>query len=251
MVWVYTLSSVVLVSLISLICVFTLSWREEVLRKVLVVLVALAAGALFGDALIHLLPEIFEESENTLFSALGVLSGIIIFFSLEKFLHWRHSHNVLEDGDTHTHYAPLGMVSLVSDGFHNFLDGLIIGASFLVSPTIGFATTLAVVLHEIPQEIGDFAILVHAGYSRKRALLLNLLSSLLAIAGAVLALILGGAVGDISLFVLPLAAGGFLYLAGSDLVPELHKTTDPKKSLIQFSALIVGIMLMVLLAIFE
>lgn len=246
MLWLYTLLSVGAVGLVSFVGVFTLALNEKRLRAALFLLVALATGALFGDVLIHLLPEIFESAEKPLAAALTVLGGILLFFVLEKFLHWHHAHGVDDCAAPEHHHSArhLGHLNLLADGLHNFLDGLIIGASYLASPTIGLASTLAVVLHEIPQEIGDFAILLHSGFSRRRALFLNFISAMLAGGGALLALILGGRSSALVAWLPALAAGGFLYLAGSDLVPELHKTTELKKSLLQFAAMLVGIALM-------
>ncbi|MBI2097852.1 MAG: ZIP family metal transporter [Candidatus Vogelbacteria bacterium] len=247
-IWFYAVGSVVVVSLISLVGVIALALNESRLRQILFFLVALAAGALFGDVTIHLLPEIFAGGEANA-AALTVLTGILIFFSLEKFLHWRHSHQVdeCEDPNHHERIQPVGHLNLIADGLHNLLDGAIIGASFLTSPAVGLATTIAVILHEIPQEIGDLGVLLHAGFSRGRAVLFNALSASLAIAGVIAALLVGGETEQFTQGFLALAAGGFLYIAGSDLVPELHKTTDPKKSLAQFGAILIGIILMLAL----
>lgn len=248
MVWLYSLLSVTAVSLVSLIGVITLAWQEAKLRQALFLFVALAAGALFGDVLIHLLPEILAETSNPTLTSLLVLAGILLFFVLEKFLHWHHHHHLDEcaTGPNH-HPAPLGYLSLISDGFHNFLDGAIVATSFIISPTVGLASTAAVILHEIPQEIGDFAILLHAGFSKARAIWFNLLSASLAILGAVVALLASHWTSNLTAWFLPLAAGGFLYLAGSDLVPELHKTVGLKRSLGQLAAMIAGILLMLAL----
>ncbi|MEK7209136.1 MAG: ZIP family metal transporter [Patescibacteria group bacterium] len=253
-VWFYALGSVILVSLASLVGVVALSVSETRLRQILFLLVALATGALFGDVVIHLLPEIFNAGGDTTTAAFGILAGLLLFFSLEKFLHWRHTHevdNCDEPAHHHRRVQPLGYLNLIADGFHNLLDGAIIGVSFLASPAIGLATTLAVILHEIPQEIGDFGILIHAGFSRGRAILFNALSASLAIVGVIAALIFGVLTEQFTLGLLALAAGGFLYLAGSDLVPELHKTTDPKKSFLQFGAMLIGIALMFALTFLE
>ena len=250
-VWLATIGSVVAVSLISLVGVTALAWREDRLRQILLWLVALAAGALFGDVFIHLLPEMFAAATDPLPLALGILGGVLAFFALEKFLAWRHEHKVENCVDCEKYHgpiiAPLGHLNLAADGLHNFIDGVIIAASFLTSPAVGLATTLAVILHEIPQEIGDFGVLLHSGFSRGRAILFNLLSASLAILGAIFTLIVGQQVENAAVGLLAFAAGGFIYLAGSDLVPELHKTTDLKKSLGQFAALIIGIGLMTLL----
>ncbi|MEK7585274.1 MAG: ZIP family metal transporter [Patescibacteria group bacterium] len=251
-IWLSAVGSVVAVSLISLVGVVTLVLNEARLRQMLFALVALAAGALFGDVMFHLLPELFAESTFGPSVAGAVITGLLLFFILEKFLHWRHNHQVDEcDDPNHVHIKPLGHLNLVADGLHNLLDGAIIGAAFLASPGLGLATTLAVILHEIPQEIGDFAILIHAGFSKGRAILFNILSASLALVGVVASLWLGDKVAALNPLILALAAGGFLYIAGSDLVPELHKTTDPKKSLIQFLAIIFGVFLMYLLTFLE
>ncbi|MEK7610542.1 MAG: ZIP family metal transporter [Patescibacteria group bacterium] len=253
-IWIYTLCSVVAVSLVSFVGVVGLALNHRRLNQIVFVLVALATGALFGDVVLHLLPEIFAGGNFNLLYSLLILVGIGLFFSLEKFLHWRHVHRVENCDHNHPEIAspnPLGYLNLVSDGLHNLLDGLVIGASFLSGPAVGLATTIAVILHEIPQEIGDFGILIQAGFSRRRALWFNFLSAALAIIGAVIALTAGAPSEKLSLALLALAAGGFLYIAGSDLVPELHKTTNPGKSLIQLLALTLGVSLMFLLTFIE
>ncbi len=253
-VWLASLGSVAAVSLISLVGVVALAWQENQLRRVLFWLVALSAGALLGDVFIHIFPELFANGAETLPLSIAILGGILIFFGLEKFLAWHHSHQVLDcpTCDHHTHaIAPFGYLNLISDGLHNLIDGIIIAAGFLSSPAIGLATTFAVILHEIPQEIGDFGVLLQAGFSRWQAIIFNLLSASLAILGATLTLLIGSKLSGANDFLLALTAGGFVYLAGSDLVPELHKTTEFKKSLGQLIALIAGIGLMAALTLLE
>jgi len=248
----YALISVIGVSLVSLMGVFTLSLSKDRLYRMIFVLVALSVGALFGDVFLHLLPEAFEKASRPEVVAIGVLLGLLTFFALEKFLRWGHHHPVdeeVEEGEGHVH--PVGYLNLTADAMHNFIDGIIIGVSFLVDPRVGVATTVAVLLHELPQEIGDFAILIHAGFSKQKALFLNFLSALVSVLGVLLAFALGGVVDSIIPFVISLAAGGFIYIAGSDLVPELHKTTGAKNSFIQFLAIIVGVGLMVALTFIE
>lgn len=240
---VYAIASVILVSLVSLIGIVTISISEERLRSVLFVLVSLAAGAMFGDTFIHLLPESFQKPGETFVPSMSVLSGILAFFVLEKFLLWRHQHT-LESGNL---IHPLGYLNLIADGVHNLIDGMMIGASYLVSLPIGLATTLAVVFHEIPQEIGDFGILLHAGFTKRRALFFNFLSATLALLGTALALVIGSTVESFSSVMLPFTAGGFIYIAGSDLLPELQKELAPAKSLLQFVAMAAGIGLMLIL----
>jgi len=248
-IWIYALLSVMVVSGISLIGVTTLALNERRLGNALFFLVALSVGALFGDVFIHILPELFSSVAESSNLTLFILLGLLIFFILEKFLHWRHHHHL--ENCEHDTVHPLGYLNLISDGLHNFIDGIVIGVSYLVSVEIGFATTLAVILHEIPQEIGDFAILRQSGFTSRQALIFNLLSASLAIAGVITAIFLGTRADVFAPIALALAAGGFLYIAGSDLVPELHKTTDLKKSGLQLLAIAVGIIIMFLLTLIE
>ncbi len=242
----YSIVSVLIVSLVSLIGVFTLSLRYELLQKYLFVIVSLAVGALLGDTFIHLIPEAFESIKNPLYLSLAILSGIFIFFILEKFLHWHHHEGI---HDTHNH--ALGSLVIVSDGVHNFIDGIVIGASYLISVPVGIATTVAVILHEIPQEIGDFGVLLHAGYTKAKALWLNFISALFSLLGVIVAILLGNSASTFIIWLLPITAGGFIYIAMTDLIPELQKTKKVAYSLIQLVSILVGIGLMVLLILVE
>jgi zinc and cadmium transporter len=245
--WLYAIGSVILVSLVSLLGIIAIAIREQRLKRVIFVLVSLAVGGLFGDVFIHLLPEAFEKFGATLKTSLYVLAGIFTFFGLEKFLRWRHEYSV-SSGD---HIHPVGYLNLFADGLHNLIDGMLIGASYLMSLPVGAATTLAVILHEIPQEIGDFGILRQAGFSRARALFYNYLSALLARAGTVIALLVGDKVESFSAVMLPFTAGGFVYIAGSDLLPELNREIEPAKSAVQLIAMGAGVGLMPLLTALE
>ncbi len=240
----YALVSVGIVSLVSLFGVFTLSLKAQLLKKYIFILVSLAVGALLGDAFLHLLPEAFEKIPNTAHLSIAIIVGILIFFILEKALHWHHHHTETEEANQ---IRPIGRMILVSDGVHNFIDGLIIGASYLVGIEVGIATTIAIFLHEIPQEIGDFGILLHSGYSTLKALWLNFLSALIAILGTVIALTVGGKIEALALWLIPLSAGGFIYVAMSDLIPEMHKTHGMKDSVLQFITVVIGVLSMVLL----
>ena len=243
-VWAWALASVSAISLLSFAGVlFSLAFNRQQMQPLVFVMVGLAVGAMFGDTFLHLLPESFERSSSGLATSLYCLAGLGIFFVLEKFLLWRHDH-----ADEHTHpIHPVGYLNLIADGLHNFMDGILIGASYLVSVPIGIGTTVAVCFHEIPQEIGDFGILLHAGFTRRQALWLNFGTATLAIAGAVLALMIGTWLTSFSDSMLPLTAGGFIYIAGSDLVPELHKERQPGRAAIQLLAIGSGIGLMLLL----
>jgi zinc and cadmium transporter len=202
----------------------------------LLILVGLAAGTLIGGAFLHLLPEALEESNaDDIF--LVTIAGFVLFFILERIL-WRHCHE--QTCEIHT----FAYLNLVGDGTHNFIDGLIIAASFLVNIEVGLITTLVVAVHEIPQEIGDFGVLVYGGVKRKTALFYNLLTGLTAMIGGIIGYFALPHVGDMMIFLLPFAAGGFLYIAASDLIPELHKEQDTKKTISSFSSFIIGIVLM-------
>ena len=233
----YAILSVILVSLISFIGIFILLVKIKKINKFLIYLVSFAAGALLGDAFIHIIPELIESNSFTLATSFYILSGIGIMFILEKFVHWQHCHRNISEK---SHVHPFAYTNLIGDALHNFIDGIIIAGSYIASVKIGIATTIAVVLHEIPQEIGDFGILVHGGFSRMKALMLNFASALFALLGALITFALSSKIGNIEAILLPIAAGGFIYIAGSDLIPELHKETNVKKSLIQLISLIIG-----------
>jgi zinc and cadmium transporter len=242
--WVYALASVVIVSVCSLIGVITIPFKR--LRPLLLLLVSFSAGAFFGDVFLHLLPEATEETGFTLTISFAIIAGILFSFVIEKFIHWRHCHTPT----SHHHPHPFAIMNLVGDCVHNFIDGLVIGASYLLSIPTGIATTIAVVFHEIPQEIGDFGVLLHGGFTRSRAIMLNFLTALTAIIGAVLALVLGRVEGMLGILV-PFAAGNFLYIAAADLIPEIHKETRVRNSLIQAGIFLLGIATMALLLLLE
>ncbi|HJW97214.1 MAG TPA: ZIP family metal transporter [archaeon] len=216
--WLYSLLSVILVSMISLIGVFTLAIKDSTLNKILLYFVSFSAGALLGDAFIHLLPETIKDAGFTVQISSVILFGIVFSFVVEKVVQWRHCH--LPVSEQHPH--PFAYMNLFGDGVHNFIDGLIIGASYIASAPIGIATTLAVIFHEIPQEIGDFGVLLHGGFKKRKALFMNFLTALTAVAGTVVALFIG-AVEGAHPYLLAFAAGGFIYIASTDLIPELHR----------------------------
>ena len=248
-IWLYTLGSVLAVSLISLVGVVTLALNQERLKTSVLFLVSFAVGGLFGDALIHLLPEAFAELGFNLTTSLLVILGVLIFFVLEKFLRWQHCH--IPTSSEHIH--PVCTINLVGDAAHNFMDGVIIAASFLVSIPIGLTTALAVILHEIPQEIGDFGILIHKGMSVKKALAFNFLSALTSVLGALVTLLVGSHMQELTKFCVPVTAGGFLYIAGSDLIPELHHGAHEKAftSILQFLMIVLGVAIMAALKLIE
>jgi len=176
-----------------------------------------------------------------------LLVGIGVMFIVEKVVHWRHCH--LPTCDEHPH--PYAIMNLFGDGVHNFIDGLVIGAAYLVSIPVGIATTIAVILHEIPQEIGDFGVLLHGGFTKARALVLNFVISLFSVFGVVVALLVSVYVEDLAVFLVPFAAGGFIYIAGADLIPELHKEVRISRSLLQFLFFLLGIGVMLVMLLLE
>lgn len=238
--WIFTLISVFVVSLMGFAGALTLPCSKETLNKIVFFLVSFATGALFGDAFIHLLPDAVEKSGFTLLISLSLIAGILIFFVLEKIICWRHCH--IPD-----HPHPFAWMNLIGDAFHNFIDGMVIAGSYLAGPTIGFATTLAVIFHEIPQEIGDYGVLIHGGFDRIRALFMNFFVQLTSVLGAILILALSLKVESLNAFLVPFTAGGFIYIAAADLIPELHKETKISNSLFQLLSLSLGIGLMLLL----
>ena len=240
----YILVSTFLVSLIAFVGILVLFLKEELLNKILLILVAFSAGALIGGAFLHLIPEAVAKVEaNQIFNLfLYLIFGFCIFFILENFIRWHHHH-----AKEHPEIMPFSYLILVSDGIHNFIDGLIIAASFVVGFPVGVVTALAVALHEIPQEIGDFGVLVYGGIKKARALFLNFLSAIFAIFGGFLGFLLSEKIGESIVFLLPFAAGTFIYIASSDLLPEIKHKESLKKSLIHFFVFLLGIILMLLI----
>ncbi|MBN2058194.1 MAG: ZIP family metal transporter [Candidatus Saganbacteria bacterium] len=243
MIWLYTIISVLIVSLISFVGVLGLALRKNLLQNILHLLVSLSAGALMGGVFFHLIPEASEKIGFSVNLAVYILSGILLFFMLEKLICWRHCHIVTSEEHPH----PFAFMNLIGDALHNFIDGMIIAGTYLVSIPLGISTTLAVIFHEIPQEIGDFGVLVHGGFGRLKALMLNFASALTAVLGALVILALNIEVETIGQVLVPLTAGGFLYIATSDLIPELRKDIKPLNSLLQLIFIIIGLGIMYLL----
>jgi zinc and cadmium transporter len=251
--WILSALSVVAVSLVSLVGLTTVSASPARLRRVAETLVSFAVGTLLGDAFIHLIPEALESpGAKRLRPSLLVLGGMMMFFVVEKLLRHRH-------GPLHDYYHPeenrrleLATVNIIGDAVHNFIDGALIAASYLVSPELGFSTTIAVVFHEIPQELGDFGVLIHSGLSVREAVALNLASASVAILGTVVTLLAGAAAGPIVAQILvPVTAGGFVYIAAADLVPELQHDRTLRGLIVQASLIAAGTAVMAGLALVE
>ncbi|HLC76915.1 MAG TPA: ZIP family metal transporter [archaeon] len=231
--------SVIIVSLMSFVGVLTLVIKDIVIRKFLLYFVGFSAGALLGDVFFHLLPEV-AATGFTIDIAMYVLLGIVVSFIMEKAVHWRHCHIPISKHHVHT----FAYMNLFGDAVHNFIDGMIIAASYLISVPVGIATTVAVIFHEIPQEIGDFGVLLHGGFKKRRAIFLNFLTGVTAVLGAVVALVISAYL-DTSINILAsFAAGGFIYIAGSDLIPELHKKFSAKNSIIEVLTILLGMAVM-------
>ena len=237
--------AVTIVSLVSLLGIFFFL-KQKILNKILFFLVSFAAGTFLGVAFLDLLPEAFEGGFKESIP-LFILLGILFFFVLEKFLYWHHHHA----GQEHEEVHAFTYLNIVGDAIHNFLDGVAIAAAFLISVPIGVATAVAVIFHEIPQEIGQFAILVHGGWSRKKALLYNFFSALTAIAGALLVLLFSQTFTEAPAVLLGLGAASFIYIAMSDLLPELQKESHIGRFALQLFWMIAGIAVMALLLLLE
>jgi len=228
------LLATVAVSLVSLVGIITLGLKPERLERMTLALVGLAAGALMGGAFLHLLPEaLAENGAEGIFTI--VLVSFIGFFVIERLLHWRHCHK--GHCDVHT----FGHMSLIGDSIHNFIDGLVMAGAFVADWRLGVSTTLAIILHEIPQEIGDYAVLLHAGFGKMRALLLNLFTAFTAIAGGIIGYYAATSSAAFEQALLPIAAGGFIYIAASDLLPELRNDRSSNAVALSFALFLLGI----------
>ncbi len=213
---IYTILSTVLISLGSFAGVVTLSIKREKLHSWLLSLVAISAGTMLGAAMFHLLPEAAAGMSSQMLFGLVTIS-FVVFFLIEKVLHWRHCH------DDNCAEHSFGWMNLFGDSLHNTLDGLIIGAAFAAAPALGFVASIAVISHEIPQEIGDFGVLLHSGWTVKKALMANFLVATTSVLGGIIGFLLAAQSVSFALYLTPMAAGGFLYIAASDLIPEIRK----------------------------
>lgn len=242
----YILISTFLISFIAFIGALTLFLKEKLLNKVLLILVAFSAGALIGGAFLHLIPETIIKvglDETSLLKVfLYLLLGFCVFFILEQFIRWHHHHDT-----HHPKITPFSYLILISDGIHNFIDGLIIAASFIIAFPVGLITALAVALHEIPQEIGDYGVLIYGGFKKVKALFLNFLSAITVVFGGIVGFLLSEKIGESIVFLLPFAAGNFIYIAAADLIPEIKHRTSLKKSFVHFFIFLLGIALMLLI----
>lgn len=231
------------VSLISFVGVVTVAVNKKYMRDLLLIFVSFSVGTLLGASFLDLLPEATKYGTRSIF--LFPLLGIVSFFILEKFIFWHHRH---EEKEVHA----FTYLNLIGDGLHNFVDGAAIAASFLHSTPLGIATTVAIIFHEIPQELGDFSVLIYGGFSRAKALLFNFLSALTAVLGGIVGFLFLSAFNNLIPFLLAFTAGTFIYIAGVDLLPELRKYRGAKTSLIQLISIVVGILVIwLVISVFE
>lgn len=233
-------------SLFSLVGIFALSLKENTLHKILLILIAFSAGSILGAAYFDLLPEAIKLVEDSVVF-IYITTGFISFFFLERFIYWYHGHG--HEADISAQVAErsatkgFAYLNLIGDGVHNYVDGMVIAASFLAGFSVGLAATVAVIFHELPQEMGDYGILVYGGFKRVRALLLNFLVALTVILGGFSVVFFVEAVEPLRGLLIAFSAGGFIYLAASELIPELHEEKNFKKSAVQFAVFILGIVL--------
>jgi zinc and cadmium transporter len=235
----YALISAFIVSLIGLAVFFGLYLSDTFLKKVLIYLVSFSAGGLMGGAFFHLLPESLAEVESPLAVFIYLMAGFCLFFILEKFLRWHHCH----DKECHSH-AHLGYMNLVGDSVHNLIDGIIIASTYVVSIPLGIVTTISIISHEIPQELGDFGVLLYSGMPKKKAMFYNFMVALLAVVGVFIGYFLTLHIQGITGFLIPAAAGGFIYIAATDLIPELQEEINAKSSMKHFLVFILALVFM-------
>jgi zinc and cadmium transporter len=233
MVFAYSLLAVITVSLLSLLGAVFIVFQRKLIDSMTTYLLAFSSGILLGTTFYDLLPEGYEGLQEHVYT--WVIIGFVAFFVLEKIIHW-HSH---VESQKHVAY-----LSLVGDSVHNFMDGAIIGVTFLTSVPLGVATTIAVIAHEIPHELGDFFLLIYGGFNNKKALWYNFLSALTAVLGTIVVFIFSKNVLTVSPYLIGFAAGNFFYIAASDIIPELHQKRSVTISVIQTICLLIGIIVM-------
>ena len=236
----WIIGSSILMSAIAMVGSVTLLLSASTLQRILLPLVAFAAGSLIGGAFFHMIPAGLEAFGNNTWFYSWILLGFCVFFALEQLLHWHHCHRAETSCK-----QPLTYLILIGDGLHNFIGGLAIAGTFLVDIRLGIMAWLAAAAHEVPQELGDFGVLIHGGWEKGKALLLNVLSALTFLVGGLVAYFLSLNI-DIS-FLIPFAAGNFIYIGATDLVPEVNKHKDIKANFVNFAAFIIGILLMLLI----
>ena len=245
----YPIVSVIIVSLISVVFAIPFLIKKRISKRVLLFLLSLSVGVLLATVFVNFLPEAVSHN-YTLGLALNLFLGFLLMFVLEKLVHYHHSKRAENEDYGHGHAYSLAPVNLIGDGIHNFIDGLVIAGSYAVSTTLGIAATISIIFHEVPQEIADFGVLLYSGLSKKKALIFNFLSATTAILGTVFGLLLAGSLQGFNEFIIPFAAGNFIYIAASNLVPQLHRECSILDTLIHVAAMILGVAIIVVITIF-
>ena len=238
----WIVGSSILMCLLALVGVFTLSLSEKNLHRLLLPLVALSAGSLLGGAFFHMIPESVEKTGTDITVYIYVVAGFAFFLLLEQLLHWHHCHRE----ETHCK-KPQTYLILIGDGIHNFIGGIAVAGTFLIDIRLGISTWLAAAAHEIPQELGDFGVLVHGGWSKQKALLLNFLSASTFLLGGLFTYAFSFS--DWIYFLIPFAAGNFIYIGASDLIPEVNKHESFLRNVLHFCCFSIGILVLLLLRI--
>lgn len=246
--WLYPLLSVVVVSLISVIFAMPFFFKKEINPKILLFLLSMSVGVLLATVFMDFLPEAVSH-KYTLGLAIYLLLGFLVMFVLEKFVHFHHKKKCVH-GKCHGHAYHIAPVNLIGDAIHNFIDGLVIAGAFAVNVTLGITATISIIFHEIPQEIADFGVLLYSGLSKKKALLFNFLSAASAIIGTLVGIFLLSKVVGFNEFIIPFAAGNFLYIAASNLVPQLHRHCKIKDTLLHIFAIVLGIAIIAVITIY-
>ncbi|MDD5340946.1 MAG: ZIP family metal transporter [Patescibacteria group bacterium] len=235
----YGLISTLVISIIGQVGFFVFILKDNILKKILIFFVSFSAGSLIGGAFFHLLPDVIEKNDDILMVFVWTIVGFCLFFMMEKFLRWHHCHDKECEEKKH-----LGQINMVGDGIHNFLDGVIVMAAFVVSPALGLATSISIISHEIPQELGDFGVLLYSGYNRTKAIIFNFLLSVIAVLGALVGYFLSNEISGFANVIIPIAAGGFFYIAASDFIPEMQKEINAKSSIINFLVFVLALAFM-------
>jgi zinc and cadmium transporter len=242
---IYIILSTLAVSLLSFAGILFISLNKNSFEKIISLFVSLSIGTLLGGAFFHLIPESMEDLKSWNLSMGLLIGGIFLFFLMERIIRWRHCH----DGECTVH--AFAYLNLFGDGLHNFVDGIAIASAFILDFNLGIATTTAVFLHELPQEIGDFGVLLYGGFTKRKALFFNFVSALTAMIGGIGTFFFSKVVKSFVPLVPPVAAGGFLYIALSDLIPEFHKKEKFGTFLFHFLIIILGLLIMIILKSFS
>jgi len=281
--YIYSIISVIIVSLISVVVATPLLIKKKISNKVLLFLLSISVGVLLATVFFGLVPEMYAHHEDhEIHSEIGgveqdheevmlghdelnesgehleehgyneliipgiyLLIGFLIMFIIEKFIHFHHSNKCEHVDHGHSHAYSIAPVNLIGDGVHNFIDGLIIAGAYVVSIPVGIAATISVIFHEVPQEIADFGVLLYSGLNKKKALIFNFLSAATAIMGSIVGLTLASMIEGFTMFMIPFAAGNFLYIASSNLLPQLHRHCGVKDTIYHILAIILGVVLVI------